>query len=210
MKQPNGSDDRRESGIPGATEATGEPSRPAREPSLGGARQAPDRRRCIWCALELRDHDSSGLPFAPSVCVACAEYLAADERLSVEEFIERLPHPVLVLESDGVVVAANEEARAFVGKGPEQISGRRGGDVIECSSARLPGGCGNTIHCKGCALRRSVLHTFETGEGLSDVVAHQSVMSELGIRRMWYRLATERVGQLVLVRIDDVGFEREA
>ena len=148
------------------------------------------------------------MPGAPGACDACAESLLAEEGRSLEAFVEDLPQPVLIVSGDVVAQAANRRARAFVGKEPPEIVGRRGGDVIECAHAGLPGGCGHTVHCQGCALRRSVEHTHTTGEPLTDVIAYQNLVSRQGIRRLWFRLATQRAGEVVLVRIDEVGPER--
>ena len=82
--------------------------------------------------------------------------------------------------------------------------------MVECAHATEPGGCGQTVHCKGCALRRSVEHTHATGEPLRGVHAYQEIRTPNGIRTAWFELTTERAGDLVLLRIDDVGVERQA
>jgi hypothetical protein len=65
------------------------------------------------------------------------------------------------------------------------------------------------VHCTGCALRRSVQHTHATGETLRGVHAYQDIRTPSGIRSAWFELPTERVGDLVSLRIDDVGVERQ-
>jgi PAS domain-containing protein len=170
----------------------------------------PGKQRCVWCQGPLQAGEGQVLASTPAVCDACAAVLSSVGRQPLAAFIEKLAAPVLVLTPDCVATLANAKACAFLGKTAERLVGQRAGDVIECVHAAEPGGCGQTLHCKGCAVRRSVEHTHTTGEPLRGVHAYQDIRTPNGIRTAWFELTTERAGDLVLLRIDDVGVERQA
>jgi hypothetical protein len=171
---------------------------------------APGDRRCVWCKGELKCGEGQLVASAPAICDGCAAVLSAADRVSLGDFLEKLDAPVLVVTGDCVATLANTRACVFLGKAAEKLVGRRAGDVVECAHASEPGGCGQTVHCKGCALRRSVEHTHATGESLRGIHAYQEIRTPHGIRTAWFELTTERIGELVLLRIDDVGVERPA
>lgn len=52
----------------------------------------------------------------------------------------------------------------MLGKSERQIFGLRRGEAMECLYARLPEGCGNTVHCEICTVRNTVMEVMETGE----------------------------------------------
>jgi hypothetical protein len=86
----------------------------------------------------------------------------------------------------------------------EFMRGKRGGDVIECELSRTPEGCGSTEHCQsGCVIRRSVNHTFNTGEGLQRQHAQQMLITASGVRETKLVISTEKVGELIMLRIDE-------
>ncbi|MCU0241102.1 MAG: hypothetical protein MUF51_01610 [Vicinamibacteria bacterium] len=118
--------------------------------------------------------------------------------------------PVMILDDDCTVQLANQKARIFLGKTARQLTGRLAGQALSCLNADGPEGCGHSEHCSGCVFRRSVTHTHATGESLRDVIAYQEKITPNGIAKVWYRISTERVGQIVLVRLEDVGTERRA
>jgi PAS domain-containing protein len=166
-------------------------------------------RACVWCQRELGAAEGGPLSTAPAVCDSCAAVLTSEDREPLATFIEKVSAPLLVLSWDATVVMANARARVYLGKAVDDIAGRPSGDVIQCVNASEPEGCGRTIHCSGCTLRRSVQHTHETGEPLH-VHSYHDVRTPAGIRTAWLEIATERAGELVLLRVSQVGFERRA
>ena len=167
-------------------------------------------RQCVWCGAELAAHEGGHEPVAALCCDGCAQLLAGEGGQGLEQFIARLPAPVLVVDGSAVVLAANEKACVLLGKARQEIDGRRGGEVIECAVAGLPGGCGGTVHCEACAIRRTVLDTHATGIAHESVFAYQDILRPDGVRKMWFEISTRRFGRVVLLRIDAVGAERRA
>ena len=101
-------------------------------------------------------------------------------------------------------MSANSAARAVVGKELTAIDDRLAGEVFECAHSDLPGGCGKTQHCKACTIRNSVEETLATGVGVERVPAYQSIKTPNGVQQQRFLISTERVGDSVMLRIDDV------
>jgi len=121
------------------------------------------------------------------------------------EFLDRLGVPVLLVESEPRVLTGNKPARDLLGKGLGEIEGRRGGEVIECVHANTPGGCGQDVHCKSCTIRNTVLETFETGKSFLHVKAFPDIQFGENVKTMSLEISTEKVADVVLLRIDDFG-----
>ena len=161
------------------------------------------RRICAWCQAALDAGDGPGdRVISHGICPACADDLVADDG-SLRSLLDRLGVPVLVLDADGTLVTANHQACRVLGRDESTMVGMTGGDAMRCKNAKLPGGCGHTVHCHSCTIRQTVLATRRTGRGLERVRAVQDQELPEGPRRVEYHITTEQLGPLVLLRIDD-------
>ncbi len=138
------------------------------------------------------------------ICDDCAQAVTRAPGRSAGQFLESLGDPVFLVGAGSRVVSANSAARAVVGKELTAIEDQLGGDVFECANAGLPGGCGRTVHCKACTIRNTVEETLASGIGAERVTAFQSVLTPTGVQQRRYLISTERVGDSVMLRIDDV------
>lgn len=165
------------------------------------------RRICAWCqsALDLQSAAMGAeVPITHGICQSCLRNMRLERTVALDDFLERLAGPVALVSKDGVFQAANARAYEVAGKEPSRVLGRRGGEVIECLYADLPGGCGASEHCRtGCVIRRSVAHTQATGEAVVEALAAQQVHTPEGDQIKRFVISTERVGELVLLRIDE-------
>jgi hypothetical protein len=109
---------------------------------------------------------------------------------------------VAVVDRDGVLKAANRQLCELVKQDLSSVQGRKGGDVFECAYASLPGGCGQTIHCSACAIRRAVTDTLDSGVSQERVPASLQEGDPGRARRVELLISTERAGNHVLLRID--------
>lgn len=108
-----------------------------------------------------------------SMCAGCEEHFRRQwEGLSMGEYLDAFDQPVVVMEGEGRIVAANLPMAELLGKPQRALFGLLGGEALECQHARLPEGCGRTIHCETCTIRRNVTRTLETGEPLERVRAY--------------------------------------
>jgi hypothetical protein len=144
-----------------------------------------------------------------SICEECLDHFRAQEGMPLLDFLDLLGVPVLVADSDVAVTLANKPLLALLGKDLSQVKDQRGGDVFECAHARLPGGCGKTVHCSGCAIRRAVTETFATGKSLRNVTAYLNRDMGTQFLQLGLVISTEKVWGVVMLRIDHIGPQQE-
>lgn len=165
------------------------------------------KRVCSYCGTLIGTiEDSSNHPEAIShgICPDCVHQAVAGTGAELGAFLDRLPGPVFVVDAEGRIVAANAGGRELVRPDHEQLAGRLGGEVFECKHAKLPGGCGQTIHCKSCTIRQTVNRTHATGEPCTHVPAYMDLGDLVDSRRVRFLISTEKAGDVVLLRIDEV------
>lgn len=123
---------------------------------------------CFACHEEFRlsSYEDRCRPFTYGrICPQCASKFHSRlgwDGHSLEAFFDAFKSPVFIVDFDGAVKAANTAARKSLGEAAHDIGEMRLGDVLECVYARLPGGCGKTVHCEACALRRALLDAAES------------------------------------------------
>lgn len=138
------------------------------------------------------------------LCAACANVLVPDTGQTLEGFLDSLECPVVAVDGSGCVREANWQARALMGQDFATFHGWRGGRFFQCVHASEPGGCGHTPDCAGCEVRRAILTTYRTGEGVSGEPASLTQWDDDGPHEYIYRISTQRIRDFVLLRIDDV------
>jgi hypothetical protein len=119
---------------------------------------------CSYCRKFIREkeplankNDSHGM------CNDCYESRMKQLKgLSFDEYLEGFDVPVLIVDIEGRIVAANSNALGLIDKPWAEVKGFLGGEALECIYSRLPEGCGNTVHCPACTIRRLVEKTKET------------------------------------------------
>lgn len=137
------------------------------------------------------------------ICDDCKSNILFQDGVKINEFISDLKDPVIVVGADNQIFTANEKAGVILNKNVEDFEGLYAGDVIECENARLPEGCGRTVHCLGCALRQSINYTYETGNPLHRIPATFSLYDSDNKESAKFLVTTEKVGDKVLLRIDE-------
>lgn len=97
----------------------------------------------------MQENESSTSPenvITQSICEDCRSNMIFQLGVELQVFLNSLKVPIVMVDREGTVVTANELARALLREGLPEIEGFKGGDVFECAYARLPEGCGNTLH----------------------------------------------------------------
>jgi hypothetical protein len=163
------------------------------------------RRVCAWCGGEMGQVAGRAphrYPVTHGICDACSHILSNFKDVPLDQLIGRLDGPVMVVhEISGEVVAANAGAAAVFGQAAEDMIGLRGGVVVECIHSTESGGCGNTVHCSGCSIRRLVNDTTLSGDGVERTATYQYRVTSQGIRMQHYLISTEKIRDLILLRI---------
>jgi PAS domain-containing protein len=170
------------------------------------------KKVCAWCNKQLsQDVGQSDDMISHGICNDCRDYFFSPQGPpSFAKFLDMLDVPVLVVDDDVKVVAANEKARSLLGKSSDDLADMYLGEAIECPYARLPGGCGSTVHCRSCAIRLTVLDTYLTGRSNYDVQAYKDVCFDGGTRNISFLISTVKSGEFVYLKIHEIkGDERE-
>jgi hypothetical protein len=99
------------------------------------------------------------------MCAGCEEYFAKQwGGLRLGEYLDDIELPAIAVNQDRRAVAVNQRMAEFLGKSDRERFGLLGGEAMECQYARLPEGCGGSIHCQTCTIRLTVMKVMETGE----------------------------------------------
>lgn len=129
---------------------------------------------CSYCRRVIRaDPGSRVTDVSHGMCDGCAGHF---DRLwsgmPLEQYLDGLSGPVLVVDEDTRVITVNQQLADLVGVDRRSVVGLLGGEALACVRSRLPDGCGKTIRCRECAVRRTVEQVARTGQMRERVSAH--------------------------------------
>lgn len=124
--------------------------------------------------------------------------MSFEEDRSLQSFIESIPVPIVILNSSLLPMCSNKAGMESFHLLDVELASSTLGEVVECENSRLPGGCGKTVHCSGCVLRRTVTDTYNTGRQSSMVPA--KLTTERG--DVSYMVSAMKVGDCVVVKLD--------
>lgn len=162
---------------------------------------------CAWCKSDIaiideRNKDEESI--SHGICNNCFRDIIAEESESLVDFLDGIKTPVLIATDNVKIIAANSSAQKLVGKDIDHIKSYLGGEVFECTYSKLPGGCGRTLHCKDCVIRNSTMKTLESGEPQYKKPAVLNHGDLDDINKVSLLISTEKKGDYVLIRIDEV------
>jgi PAS domain S-box-containing protein len=141
------------------------------------------------------------------------EHRQAEEALkeSQREFatmFDSAPVAMILVDQERKVRKANRAAIAFSERPAEEMLGLRSGEALRClNSLDDPRGCGFGASCDDCAVRRTVIDTYETGK------SHRQIEASLpfahgGEQEVHLLVSTTPIDigedQLVLVSLQDI------
>lgn len=166
-------------------------------------------RVCAWCSRSLENPDeiinaeTVREDVTHGICLSCSLEFMDDETQDLEAYLDSLPVPLMTVGPDSRIDYINSRACHEFNLEPQRSRGQLGGDVLRCAFARLPGGCGHTIHCLACTVRKTVEDTFRTGTPHLNVPASLEHSRQGGPRQVDYYISTYRAGNHVVLRIHD-------
>lgn len=157
---------------------------------------------CAWCEKDLGQTAIQQEGITHGICPECALSIFNQKETcyKLQEFLDSISVPVVAIDGLCRVTAVNAGLRQLVGKKDMNVVGSTPGEVIECSYAFLPEGCGQTVHCSGCVIRRAIVETFETGRLQTRIPA----LLHRDDKDIAMYITTELVSDVVLLRVDAV------
>jgi hypothetical protein len=155
---------------------------------------------CSYCDATIREGKTDAPLRSHGICADCMRYFKPQwSGLSMDQYLARFSTPVLVVDAAGRIYATNEAMEAGLDRAESELKGLLGGDAMECEYARLPEGCGQTVHCKTCTIRNTVEQTLTTGEAVQGVPAYLNCDDG----RLWMRISTRMEADKVVVVIEE-------
>lgn len=162
---------------------------------------------CSYCRAHIRTlqpEDTSEVQISHGVCEKCLTNLVKDMGQSLEDFLDTLGVPILLVTGDVRVIGANSAAKSMVAKSQVEIGGNLGGNVLGCNHAAEPGGCGKTVHCRECVIRHAVTYTMKTGLPCVKTPAFADIGVISANEKVRFLITTEKRNGMVLLQIEPV------
>ncbi len=120
---------------------------------------------------EKEPHDNQDI--SHGMCKACLNHFERQlDGLDLSDYLDQFEKPVLAVTKERRAIGINQSMADMLGKKREDIRGLLGGEVMECQYARLPEGCGDSVHCRDCTIRNTVLKSAATGRNYKNVKAY--------------------------------------
>ncbi len=154
---------------------------------------------CSYCRKLIRELPSEPAGLSHGMCPECDAWFGKLwAGMHLGEYLDDLPAPVMVVDVEGRIVAANARMAAELGRDAREVRGLLGGEAMACAHARLPEGCGSTVHCRECTIRRTVSEVAATGRAVDRVRAY--LRTEAGRREL--HISARPIGGAVEITIE--------
>lgn len=156
--------------------------------------------KCSYCQAGMgrkKPFDSDEI--SHGICDECLAYYSDQfEGLSFDEYLDRFEAPVLIVNNHVRILASNRKVETMIGRSHNKFVGLLGGEALECAYARLPGGCGHTVHCVTCSIRNTVTAVIESGKPQMHVPAKLNQNDQ----KIAMLISAEKIGPFVLLTIE--------
>jgi len=159
---------------------------------------------CAWCQKTLQEPQPGELEVSHGICRDCMQRAMGARRKELGELLRTLEVPVMVLDAENRVVDMNESAEKALGTSRAAAAGALTGPAISCYNAGLPGGCGLSEHCPGCALRQKLAATHADGQPRFGELSQHDIVHDGRSRTVRFRFSTQKVGDLVMLLLEEV------
>lgn len=163
------------------------------------------KRICAWCKSSMGEVQSTihdGHSVTHGICETCLNMLYSENQIDFIPFLNTINAPVVLIDENNNFRSANTYALSILNKRHVELEGKRTGDVFTCENAGLPGGCGHTKKCGGCQMLGLIKKTFESETSFNNVAVRLNRNDHGMPEELNLQLSTEKVNDLVLMRID--------
>ncbi|AKB85100.1 ATP-binding protein [Methanococcoides methylutens] len=115
---------------------------------------------------------------------------------------------IILVDQEGRVKYLNRTASIKLGNEKQDSIGLLGGELFGCVNSINGNGCGKNRECSECAVRNSVMHTFETGESIYKKEGELEITTNIKSVKLNFVISTKLIQEnnepLVLLTVDDV------
>jgi len=129
---------------------------------------------CSWCGKNLGDiSPHENLSTTHCMCPECEEYFVNSIEIHrLGDFLDRFDKPVLVVDSAGRDIAANQTMADMLGKPRREFYGLMGGEIQECNHSRNPAAFTQAVHGLTCTMKLLIEQVQKDGIEHHDVPAY--------------------------------------
>lgn len=159
---------------------------------------------CSFCTTVIIPGTSPDDPVNHGVCKSCFTQIMNDHGFNAKKFLDLFDAPVLLVDDEVNVLAANHLALSLTQKPLEMVRGKLGGEVLDCINAFIDGGCGTTHFCSDCVFRASVNETFVTGQPTTNRPATLCRRDKGTEGKISMLVSTRKDGDIVLLQLRPV------
>jgi len=159
---------------------------------------------CAWCGKRISGNSEPDGMLSHGICNDCAASHFRHYPVEQVNVLDQFHTPILIVGADGNIETANQAALDLLHKDRGEIKYQPGGNVFNCVYSALPEGCGKTIHCKSCTVRRTVEQVLKTGKPLFKIPATLKVMQQVDENDIACTISAEKVGEMVVLTIENI------
>jgi PAS domain S-box-containing protein len=115
--------------------------------------------------------------------------LMEDQRNFVNAF-NSAPVGVIVLNEKGIIADVNIEALNFLSNDKENSIGKRFGDAFFCEESLLTDkGCGDSLGCKGCELKKASYLALKSGLSTTNIEFSKTFIKNNLKKEIWFKVS---------------------
>lgn len=168
--------------------------------------------KCAWCQKDIsgsnKETQNIDFPISHGICKDCSDSLMSELDTPLKKFINSFEVPVMLVDNRNNAILINQAAREVSSLHIEVRGGPTCGMVVGCIHSDEPEGCGATVHCEGCVIRRSILYTYQTDNPCLQEACNDDQFYS-GKRVASLKISTEKLGNRILLKIDPISPEKE-
>ncbi|MFZ5949481.1 MAG: hypothetical protein ACOYXC_02155 [Candidatus Rifleibacteriota bacterium] len=167
--------------------------------------------KCAWCQKVIKDtrqDQENSFPVSHGICEECASIMVQQFNSPVQTFLDRFSQAVMMVDNLNNVIVANKAAKKLSKIDFNMFEQPRCGNLIGCIHSDTAEGCGATVHCQGCVIRRSIVETDRTGKPCRETACADQHFYQ-GKRVATMVVTTEKVADRILLKIEPIDGETE-
>ncbi|MEW6712416.1 MAG: PAS domain-containing protein [Candidatus Riflebacteria bacterium] len=162
--------------------------------------------KCAWCQKIIKNSDQTqekSFPISHGICEECSAIMVQQLDSPVQAFLDSFSQAIMMVDNLNNVIVANKAAKKLSKIDFDMFEQPRCGNLIGCIHSDAPEGCGATVHCQGCVIRRSILETDKTGRPCREIACADKFFYQ-GNRVANMVVTTEKVGDRILLKIEPI------
>jgi transcriptional regulator of aromatic amino acid metabolism len=153
----------------------------------------------------MKEYESHNDMVSHGICPDCLRGLTGvSTEIDLRDFLDKLDIPVLITDGSLAVQQGNRMAEIVFQRSSSYLKRSTVGGLIECYNAQGAGECGRSEQCTGCILRRTIKATHNDGQPRYGTYSDKEVMTPTGVVRKRLLFSTSRVGEVVMLAIEEV------